>query len=94
MDGAGLRVQFVQVTGDSRCPVDAVCIQGGDAIVHLRAFDDTAPSDYQLHTGDSNQAVVMHGALRIALLELQPYPFSSRTTAQDDYKATLRVSRP
>ena len=34
-----LRVRFVVVTGDSRCPADALCIQGGDAIVHISVFD-------------------------------------------------------
>ena len=27
-----LYVRFVAVTGDSRCPADALCIQGGDAL--------------------------------------------------------------
>ena len=36
---ADVRVQFVSVTGDSRCPADAICIQGGDAIVHIRSRD-------------------------------------------------------
>ena len=27
-----LSLQFVHVTGDSRCPADAVCIQGGDEL--------------------------------------------------------------
>ena len=31
----GVSLKFVAVSGDSRCPADAVCIQGGDAIVKL-----------------------------------------------------------
>ena len=88
-----VNVQFVYVTGDSRCPADALCIQGGDALVHIRVLDRGAISAYELHTGDSSRATVTHNQLRIALVELQPYPFSSRTIAPGEYRATLTVSR-
>ena len=92
--GAALQVQFIEVTGDSRCPADAVCIQGGDAIVHVQATDSAGRVPYELHTGDSARAAVAHGAFRIELVELQPYPFSSRPIEAADYRATLRVTRP
>jgi len=89
-----VRVQFINVTGDSRCPGDAVCIQGGDAIVHIRVIEGSSTSSYELHTGDSSRAAVTHGSLRIALVELQPYPFSSRPPiGPGDYRATLITSR-
>jgi hypothetical protein len=91
--GTGVRLQFVAVTGDSRCPADAVCIQGGDAIVHVRVFDGGPPRDYELHTGDSRRAFAVHGQLRIELVDLQPFPFSSRTIRGDEYRATLVVTR-
>jgi hypothetical protein len=90
---ANVNVAFVNVTGDSRCPADAVCIQGGDALVHIRVIDGGASSAYELHTGDSSRATVTHKQLRISLVELQPYPFSSRTIAPGEYRATLTVSR-
>jgi len=89
----GLNVQFVQVTGDSRCPADAICIQGGDALVHIRVSDGSSASTYELHTGDLSRASIVHGSVKIALVELQPYPFSSRTIAPGDYRATLRLTR-
>ena len=89
-----LNVQFVNVTGDSRCPGDAICIQGGDALVHIRVLDGGAVSSYELHTGDSSRATVTHNQVRISLVELQPYPFSSRPPIEPgDYRATLTVSR-
>jgi hypothetical protein len=89
-----VRVRFDEVTGDSRCPADAICIQGGDALVHIRVSDRATTNAYVLHTGDSSQGTIMHGSVRIALVELQPYPFSSRTIAPGDYRATFNVSRP
>lgn len=88
-----LRIRFVTVTNDSRCPADAVCILGGDALVHISVFDGGATSTYELHTGDSSRATVTHNQIRIGLVELQPYPFSSRTIAPGDYRATLVARR-
>ena len=90
---ADLRVQFVEVTGDSRCPGDAVCIQGGDALVHIQVISGGSTSSYVLHTGDSSRAAVVHGSVRITLGELQPYPFSSRPPiTPGDYRATFTVA--
>ena len=87
-----LRIQFLRVSGDSRCPADAVCIQGGDALVHIRAANGRS-SEYELHTGDESRAAITHAGFRIELVNLQPYPFSSRTIQPDEYRAMLRVSR-
>jgi hypothetical protein len=87
----GVSVRFVAVSGDSRCPADAICIQGGDAIVKLQATSAGDTRDLELHTG--NMQPVMSGNLTIELLELMPYPFSGRTIQPEEYRATLRVTR-
>lgn len=92
ISGAGLALEFTGVTGDSRCPADALCIQGGDAIVHIRV-SGTGTASYELHTGDASRATAAHGRYLISLVELQPYPFSSGPIAPDDYRATLVVRR-
>ena len=91
IDGTSARVQFHGVEGDSRCPADAVCIQGGDAVVRVSVTADGTRRDYELHTG--HMTPVTHDGLTIALVALAPYPFSSRTIAPGDYRATLRVTR-
>jgi hypothetical protein len=89
---ADVRVRFVGVQGDSRCPADAICIQGGDAIVRVEVLASTGgASTYDLHTAKSEP--VRHGEVSIALVELTPYPFASRPTQPGDYRATLRVTR-
>ena len=92
IEGSRLKVQFLNVTGDSLCPADVVCILGGDAIIHVRASSSFA-SDYELHTGDSRRARVGHDGFFIQLVQLQPYPFSSRTIDPGTYRLTLTVSR-
>lgn len=92
IDSPRARLEFVEVSGDSRCPADAICIQGGDAVVRLRASGGTSSTMLELHTGDASKAFAEFQGLRVELQELRPYPFSSRVIARDDYKATLMVT--
>ena len=90
--GTSLQLQFQGVLGDSRCPADALCIQGGDAMVRIHVLSNgAAPAAYDLHTGNLQPA--RHDSVTIALVNLSPYPFSSRPINPDDYRATLRVTR-
>ena len=85
---------FLDVQGDSRCPADAICIQGGDAIVRVRAAGGSRTETLELHTGDSSRASADIRTSKVVLTELQPYPFSSRPPiGAGDYRATLVVSR-
>jgi hypothetical protein len=89
---AGIQLRFDGVFGDSRCPADAICIQGGDAIVRVAVVPKGSVSTaYELHTG--NTQPVRHDDLTIALENLSPYPFSSRTISPGEYRATLHVTR-
>ena len=92
IENTSIRIEFLRVSGDSRCPADAICIQGGDALVEVRVSNGTA-AEYDLHTGDLSRSAVTHAGYRIELVQLQPYPFSSRTIAAGDYRATLTVTR-
>ena len=73
----GVSVRFVAVSGDSRCPADALCIQGGDAVVKLQVTSANDTREVELHTG--NMQPVTSGNLTVELLQLMPYPFSGRT---------------
>jgi len=88
---SGLSLRFVSVMGDSRCPIDAICIAGGDAIVRVHIAAGTGRGDRDLHTG--NLEPVAFDNVQVRLVELVPYPFSGRNTPQSEYRATLRVIR-
>ena len=92
VESTSMRVEFLRVSGDSRCPADAICIQGGDALVEVRVSNGSS-ADYELHTGDQSRASITHGGFSIDLVQLQPYPFSSRTIEPNEYRATLTVRR-
>lgn len=89
---AAVGVRFDGVTNDSRCPGDALCLLGGDALVHVTVLSGSVVTAHELHTG--SMAPVLHGDLTVSLETLEPYPFSSLPPiGPSDYRATLRVTR-
>ena len=86
-----LSVRFIGVMGDSRCPADALCITGGDAIVRIAITAGDNQGERDLHTG--NMEPVVFEGVRIELVQLDPYPFSSRPIDPGEYRATLRITR-
>ena len=93
VQGRGIKLRFEGVTGDSRCPAGVLCITGGDAVVKLTASGNGNTLSLDLHTGDSSRASVTYGSVKVTLVELTPYPFSSQPEIKPgDYRATLVVS--
>ena len=94
IDGTAARVQFVEVANESRCPLNAICIQAGDATIAVSVVDDQGSNRYELRVNDPTRKSVMHRDLRVEFVDLRPYPDTNRPTAPGDYRATLRVIRP
>ena len=91
IEGASLSVRFNRITGDNRCPADAVCILGGSADVSITAISSRSTREHVLKTGEMQP--VQHDNYTIALVQVAPYPFSSRTIQPDEYRVTLKVTQ-
>jgi hypothetical protein len=91
IEGASLGIRFNQITGDNRCPADAVCVLGGSADVSITVVSDRSSREYVLRTGDMRP--VQHDPYTVTLVQVAPYPFSARTIEPDDYRVTFRVTR-
>jgi hypothetical protein len=86
-----LRVTFVAVTGDSRCPVDVTCVWEGDAVARLTVSQPTGPVETrELHTSRPREA--SYGDFRIELVRLDPAPRSTQTIPPDNYRLRFRVT--
>ena len=93
-EAAGLRVGFVGVSSDSRCPKGERCVWAGDAVVQVWLQRGAEPREsLELHVapGDGQAAQALGHELR--LVRLDPYPVSGRPIAQRDYVATLMLVR-
>jgi hypothetical protein len=89
----GLKLTFDRVRADSRCPLDVICIQAGEAIVVLTLSQSgAAPAEQELHTTPAlSEASYLSYAIR--LVALVPYPRSTQQVRPEDYVATLTVER-
>ena len=88
-----LRLRFVSVVEDSRCPVDVMCVWAGDAHLHLvLTHQELTEEAVELHTSLEPQSRVVHG-YRVALERLEPAPHSERRITQQQYVAEFRVTR-
>lgn len=93
VDGGALRVTFVKVSADSRCPADVQCVWAGDAATALilgSANGETTTAT--LHTTLTPHSV-MSGAYDVALVGVKPAPRQGSTIPQASYVATFRVTR-
>lgn len=88
----GLKATFTAVTSDSRCPLDALCIDAGNAVLAFRFDVDGKALERNLQTRD-NQVPVPVDGFRVRLLGLQPYPRSDRPIAPADYIAQIQVDK-
>ena len=89
----GLKLTFDRVRTDSRCPLDAICIQAGEAIVVLTLSQSAAASaERELRTTPAfSEASYLSYVIK--LVALAPYPRSTQQIRPEDYVATLTVER-
>jgi hypothetical protein len=88
----GLTLTFHAVRQDSRCPIDAICVSAGDAIVAISVMRATGTREpHDLHTDRRASSLRIDG-LTLALTELRPYPRSDRQTQPGEYVATFLIN--
>ena len=86
-----LRIRFDTVRSDSRCPMDALCVRAGEAVIALTiGRTGEVPVGRELDTTPARSSTT-HLNFTITLSSLQPYPRSDRQIQPGDYVATLVV---
>lgn len=101
----GLKITFLAVRNDSRCPINAKCIWAGDAEVVLRVkAGNQAARKVTLHTNLKPQTVVIPAQVFppgtagipksyvVGIAALTPQPEAGKKTLQSDYRLKLDIS--
>ena len=92
----GLRVGFLDLKEDSRCPSDVTCIQAGRATIIMDAAHDASRLlggvTVTIGAGEEAASAEFQG-YTITLLSLEPYPISTHETGLRDYVATVVVTK-
>ena len=87
----GLRITFISVPVDTRCPLGVLCIVAGEAQVEIDAEQGDAGSRLRLNTdGLGRQAIFVSYA--IELVNLTPTPKLNQPTPLSSYRIGLKVS--
>ena len=91
--GEGLKVRFVSVLEDSRCPKGEQCITEGNGKIELQLKKpQKEPVTLELNTAFGKQ-VADYQEFAVKLIALDPYPKMGRSIKPADYVATVLVSK-
>lgn len=93
----GLRLRFVRVAADSRCPTGVDCVWAGnaEAVIEVGARNRRVSKTLRLNTNASPErpAEDKYRTYTVKLVELKPYPRTTRKIKQGEYTATLLVTQ-
>ncbi|MEO6052364.1 MAG: hypothetical protein ABIP78_13685 [Pyrinomonadaceae bacterium] len=73
-DRGNIKVKFISVIEDSRCPINARCIWAGNAKIKIAVSKGrSAAKTYELNTGLDPHSINAYG-YEIKFVDLTPYP--------------------
>ena len=88
----GLRIRFDTVRSDSRCPMDALCVRAGEAVIAITlSLPGEIAIGRELETVPA-KSHTSYSRFTITLSSLAPYPRSDRQIRPTDYIATFVVN--
>lgn len=89
----GLKVKFVEVLEDSRCPTDANCIWAGNAKIKIEVTNKAGSKRMlELNTNSGPKGDQFDG-WAFDLESLTPAPRSAQKTDPQSYQAKITISR-
>ena len=89
-----LRIRFDGVRADSRCPLDALCVRAGDAIIDVSLASSQGSAEVRQMRTDASGSRIAYADHMIELTALAPYPRSTQQIRHEDYVATFVVQAP
>jgi len=89
----GLFVKFTEVSNDFRCPINALCVDAGDAHLEFDFSIDGRFEHKRLQVFNSNLRFATFEGYTIEVKELTPGRDMSRPMEPSDYRAKLVISR-
>ncbi len=95
IESEGLKVKFLKITEDSRCPSDVTCIWAGQVGVLLNVSQNGKDfGEINLILGpDKGLAEKRVDGYIIRLIEVDPYPISTKKIEPSDYTIAIIISK-
>ena len=92
IEGEDLSLKFVEVTSDSRCPSDVVCVQMGSAKCDVVFIYQGRNYPVTLEAGGEADDSLVFTDYTVEF-NLQPYPVSSKQIKPEEYKLVMTISK-
>ena len=86
----GVKIRFIDLLDDSRCPKGTTCVWAGNARISVQVSKNGKKKVVELNSTRGPQAVVFEG-YEFKLVKLIPEPASNIRIRKDGYVATLSV---
>lgn len=90
---SGLKIKFLEVIEDSRCPTGVDCIWAGNAKVKVQIIGAVRSQIFEFNTNIGPQGDVFDG-WSIRMTELTPAPVADKPLDTKTYKAKFTITRP
>ena len=92
ISGENLKIKFLDVTGDSRCPTGVQCVWAGEVRAEIEVGDGSSANLTLVepgHGGQSNQAYKNY----LFSFHVEPYPAVGKPIMKEDYRLLLTVDK-
>lgn len=92
ISGENLKIKFLDVTGDSRCPIGVTCIWAGEVSAEIEIGGDSSANLTLVepgHGGQSNQTYNNY----LFSFHVEPYPEVGKPIMKEDYRLLLTVDK-
>lgn len=96
IESNNIKVKFLNVFSDSRCPSDVTCIWEGEITIFVNIIKNNQNlGDFNLTSrgGQKDLAIKSFDGHLIQLLKVDPYPTSGKKIPLSDYVSTFVVSK-
>ncbi len=92
VENSDVKIKFISVIEDSRCPEGANCIWAGNAKIKIEVSCNNHKEEFEINTNVGAKGAAFDG-YAINLTDLSPVPKQGETTDKNSYIATFEVSR-
>lgn len=88
-----LKIKFIEVIEDSRCPIGVDCIWAGNAKIKVQITGSKRSQIFEFNTNLGPKGDIFDG-WAITIENLTPYPHADKSIDPKSYKVKFTIARP
>lgn len=92
IENSDVKIKFISVIEDSRCPEGVNCIWAGNAKIKIEVSCNNHKEEFEINTNVGAKGATFDG-YAIYLSDLLPVPKEGQTTEKESYTAIFGISR-